>query len=69
MLLVKVLRINLSDNSWRIEDTTAQGPVTLGVKVHNEANSWGLDPFDPPQVPFVIGMVPSSEAKCQVFIG
>lgn len=63
---MKILRLDLNANSWRIEDAAAQGPVTLGVRIHNEARTWGLDPLDP-SVPFVIGMGPFVGGKMPGF--
>ncbi|ADY01081.1 glyceraldehyde-3-phosphate:ferredoxin oxidoreductase (GAPOR) [Vulcanisaeta moutnovskia 768-28] len=63
---MKVLRIDLNANSLRTEEIPAQGPITLGIKIHNEAKSWSLDPLDP-NVPFIIGMGPFVGGKMPGF--
>lgn len=63
---MRVLRLDLNSNSWKIEDTAAQGPVTLGVRIHNEAKTWNLDPLDP-SAPFILGMGPFIGGKMPGF--
>ncbi|WP_069807293.1 aldehyde ferredoxin oxidoreductase N-terminal domain-containing protein [Vulcanisaeta thermophila] len=63
---MKVLSIDLGINSWSIKEIEAQGPVSLGVKLHWDSKSWRLDPLDP-QVPFIIGMGPFVGGKLPGF--
>lgn len=55
--LMRVAYIDLSRGLYEVKELDAQGPVSLGLKVHEEAESWRLDPLDPAN-PLVIGMGP-----------
>lgn len=52
---MRVAFIDLGSGRYEVREVDAQGPVSLGLKVHEEAQSWRLDPYDPAS-PFVIGM-------------
>jgi len=53
--LVRVAFVDLSRASVEVREVDAQGPVSLGLKVHEEAESWRRDPLSP-ESPLVIGM-------------
>ncbi|MEL9990493.1 MAG: aldehyde ferredoxin oxidoreductase N-terminal domain-containing protein [Thermoproteus sp.] len=52
---MKVAFIDLDGNSVEVKEVEAQGPVSLGLKVHEEVGSWRLDPLSP-RSPLVVGM-------------
>jgi glyceraldehyde-3-phosphate dehydrogenase (ferredoxin) len=63
---VKVLWIDLDRNSWETRSIDAPGPVSLGVRIHRELKTWGMDPLDP-RVPLIIGMGPFVGGKMPGF--
>ncbi|MCG2863331.1 MAG: aldehyde ferredoxin oxidoreductase [Vulcanisaeta sp.] len=63
---MKVLWIDLDRNSWETRIIDAPGPVSLGVRIHRELKTWGMDPLDP-RVPLIIGMGPFVGGKMPGF--
>jgi glyceraldehyde-3-phosphate dehydrogenase (ferredoxin) len=54
---MKVLFINLDKLEYKIINIDSQGIISLGVKIHNEYESWKKDIYDP-SVPFIFGLGP-----------
>ena len=52
---MRVAFVDLERGAAELKEVEAQGPVSLGLKIHEEAESWRLDPLSP-QSPLVIGM-------------
>ena len=63
---VRILKVDLDRNSWNIESAEAPGPVSLGVKLQMDMETWNLDPLNP-RVPFIIGMGPFVGGKMPGF--
>ncbi|MEZ0248193.1 MAG: aldehyde ferredoxin oxidoreductase N-terminal domain-containing protein [Thermoproteus sp.] len=52
---MRVAFIDLEGNTVEVKEVEAQGPVSLGLKVHEDVESWRLDPLSP-RSPLVVGM-------------
>uniref|UniRef100_A0A7C4FF11 Aldehyde ferredoxin oxidoreductase n=1 Tax=Ignisphaera aggregans TaxID=334771 RepID=A0A7C4FF11_9CREN len=50
MLKYTVLRLNVSTKKWSLSSYSigeVLGPIDIGIKIHNEMESWSRDVFDP----------------------
>ena len=50
MFKYTVLRLNVDSRKWTLNNYRVEevlGPVGVGIKIHNELESWGKDVFDP----------------------
>lgn len=52
-----LLEVDVEGGRAELREVEASGPLELGLALHEEAESWRLDPLDP-RTPFVLGMGP-----------